>query len=110
MVMLASPIEIWGEELPDTIVFKVLTWKLGQADIHPEYGERIKRIEVLRLNIDRPLAEGRMPWLDITSNRLREVLLPHLKKPDLRRKVFTVRRYGTAPKRVFSVEVTTPVV
>jgi len=86
---------------------RFLSWELGELDIIPKDGRGQKRIRVLRVTVpveDKPVGP---PYWDITGQTLIAQLLPYLEQPTYRERVFTVTKYGVAPKARFQVQVGT---
>jgi len=106
MAKLSGPYEIFDIGDGEEVEFQVVKIELGDVEIHPGYGEATKLVQGLRLHLTKSLWEGRLPYIDITSNRLRVMLLEHLKLPDFRSKVFRVKKHGIAPKATFELMVT----
>lgn len=105
MPKLPGPYEIFDIGDGEEVEFKVTRYQLGDVEIHPGYGEAIKVVPALRLHHPKPLVEYHLPYTDITSNRLRVMLLEHLKSIDFTRKVFKVKKHGVAPKALFELTV-----
>jgi|GEM_PF-1650704 len=105
MAKLQGPYEIFDIGDGETVSFQVVGFEEGDVEIHPGYGPEVKVVRALRLHLKEPLWPGRLPYIDITSNRLRVMLKEYLKRPDYRGLVFTVTKHGVAPKAVFTVKV-----
>ena len=106
MPKLPGPYEIFDIGDGEEVEFKVTRFELGDVEIHPGYGEAIKVVPGLRLHHPEPLFPMKLPYTDVTSNRLRVMLLEHLKRPDFTRKVFKVKKHGVAPRALFELTVT----
>lgn len=106
MAKLPGPYEIFDIGDGEEVELRVTRFQLGDVEIHPGYGEAIKVVQGLRLHLTKPLEELHLPYIDITSNRLRVMLLEHLRKPDFTRKVFKVKKHGVAPRALFELTVT----
>ena len=105
MAKLSGPYEIFDLQDGAEVSFKISRFEVGDVDIHPGYGEAIKVVLGLRLYLDKPLFPMHLSYADVTSNRLRVMLLEHLAKADFRTKVFKVKKYGAAPKALFELTV-----
>lgn len=105
MPKLAGPYEIFDLNDEQEVSFKVTRYEMGDVDIHPGYGELVKMVSALRLHLAQPLFPMHLPYADVTSNRLRIMLLEHLSKSDFRTKMFKVKKYGVAPKALFELTV-----
>mgnify|MGYP001571515413 CR=1 FL=1 len=84
---------------------RIPKWEIGELDIHPAYGERVKRIRALRVWV--PPEDKRLgpPYWDITSQTLIAQLEPYLGVETFRTRVFRVTKYGIAPRARFTLEV-----
>ena len=105
MPKLAGPYELFDLNDGQEVQFKVTRFEVGDGDIHPGYGEAVKVVPVLRLHLDKPLFPMHLSYADVTSNRLRIMLLEHLSKADFRTKTFKVKKHGSAPKALFELTV-----
>ncbi len=105
MAKLSGPYEIFDLNDGQEVEFKITRFEIGDSDIHPGYGETIKVVSALRLYLDKPLFPMHLSYADVTSNRLRVMLLEHLTKADFRTKTFKVKKHGVAPKALFELTV-----
>lgn len=79
MAKLSGPYEVFDIGDGEAVQVRVKSYELGEIDIHPGYKTAVKTIDALRIRLDHPWVEGRLPYMDITSGRLRVQLLPLLK-------------------------------
>lgn len=106
MPKLPGPYEIFDIGDGEQVEFRVTRFELGDVEIHPGYGEAIKIVPAVRLHHKEPLIPMHLSYTDVTSNRLRVMLLEHLRLPDYRTKTFKVRKHGVQPKALFELTVT----
>jgi len=102
---LAGPYEIF--ELVDGEVreLRITDWQLGRVTIYPAHKPTGKVIDALRVNVH-PDSKDFFPYYwDITGKTLVAQMVPYLEQPGYRDKVFTVTKYGIAPKARFTLEV-----
>lgn len=106
-VMLPGPYEFWDMQDGETRVIRVERWELGYVDIQPREAPpgTLKRIQVLRLHLPPDVKPTLPHYWDISSNHLREALLPYLRAPDFQKREFTITKYGVAPRARFSLTV-----
>ena len=104
MEKLAGPYEIFDIGDGEAVQIRVMSWEQGEVDIHPEYGEAIKTVEAVRLRLEHPWVEGRLPYIDITSNRLRVNLQPILEAMPPGGVMLRITKHGVKPTAVFTVE------
>lgn len=105
MAKLSGPFEIFDIGDGEAVQVRVKSYELGDMEIHPGYGSAVKTVEGLRLHLDHAWVEGRLPYLDITSGRLRVQMLPLLKDLSAVGKVIKITKRGIAPSATFSFEV-----
>ena len=105
MAKLPGPYEIFDLQDGAEVEFKVTRFEVGDVDIHPGYGEATKVVSALRLHLAQPLFPMHLSYADVTSNRLRVMLLEHLSKVDYRTRAFKVKKHGIAPKALFELTV-----
>ena len=105
MAKLPGPYEIFDIGDGEAVQIRVKSFELGDMEIHPGYGTEIKIVEGLRLRLDHAWVEGRMPYIDITSQRLKANLAPLLAVLPAGGKVIKITKHGIAPKATFTLEV-----
>ena len=105
MPKLAGPYEVFDIGDEEMVQIRVMRYELGEIEIHPGYREEVKTVEALRLHLEHPWVEGRLPYLDITSGRLRVQLEPMLAVIPAGGKLIRITKHGVAPKALFTVEV-----
>lgn len=105
MDTLPRPYEIFDIGHEEAVQVRVMSCEEGTMEIHPGYGQEIKVVEGLRIHLAHPWSEGRMPYIDITSQRLKAMLLPELRNMGPEGKLIRITKYGVAPKATFSVAV-----
>lgn len=104
MAKLSGPYEIFDIGDGEAVQVRVKSYELGDMEIHPGYGTAVKSVEGLRLQLDHAWVEGRLPYLDITSGRLRVQLLPFLTNLPAAGKLFRITKRGVAPAATFTIE------
>ena len=104
MDKLSGPYEVFDIGSGEAVQIRVKRWDQGEIEIHPGYREEIKIVEAVRLYLDHPWIEGRLPYIDVTSGRLRENLIPILEKMGPEGVVLRITKHGVAPKAIFTVE------
>lgn len=103
MPKLVGPYEIFDIGDGEAVQIRVMRWEQGEVDIHPGYGETIKTVEAVRLHLEHPWVAGRLPYLDITSGRLRMQLLPILEAMPPGGVMLKITKSGVAPRALFTV-------
>jgi hypothetical protein len=106
-IEIPGPYEYWDMADGETRKIRVLRWELGWATIQPREAPpgTVKRVQVLRLHLPPDIKPTIPHYWDISSNHLREALMPYLQAPDYTKKLFTITKYGVAPRARFTLEV-----
>jgi hypothetical protein len=104
MAKLSGPYEVFDIGDGEAVQIRVMRTAEGEIDIHPQYGEAVKTVQALRLYLEHPWVAGRLPYLDITSQRLRMDLLGRLRDIPPEGKMIRITKHGVAPKALFTVE------
>ena len=107
LVELPGPFEILELRDGQSIVLRVVDWRLGLMKIHPRFAgaPAEKVIKVLRLYVPRDVKPVGPDYWDITAQTLIYQLLPFLQDPRFRERTFKITAYGVAPRKRFTVEV-----
>ncbi len=103
--ILPGPYEIYDAADGESTTLVVLDWTEGMVEIHPGYGEAIKTVAALRLRLAAPWKPHFLPYLDITSNRLRANLKPFLAEIPAGGLALTIIKHGVAPRASFEIRV-----
>jgi hypothetical protein len=100
-----SPYEIL--ELGDggKLVTPILKWEVGVMTINRRSDGVKKEVQVLRIFIPHEVKPIFPDYYDLTSTTLVAQLLPHLQKPDYMNYIFTITKFGVAPRARFTLEV-----
>jgi len=104
MPKLNGPYEVFDIGDGEAVQVRVIRTEPGEIDIHPGYGSTVKTVPCLRLHLQHPWVEGRMPYIDITSTRLKASLEPLLQNLPAGGKLVRIIKHGQAPSALFSVE------
>lgn len=104
MAKLKGPYEIFDIGDGEAVQIRVMRAEVGEADIHPGYGEQVKTVPVTRLYLEHAWVEGRLPYMDITSGRLQIQLEPLLADIPPGGRLLRITKRGVAPKALFTVE------
>jgi len=104
MEHLLGPYEVFDIGDGEAVQVRVKSYAEGTIVIHPGYGAATKTVEALRLILDLPWEEGRLPYIDITSGRLRVTLKPLLGAIPAGGVLLRISKLGVAPKATFSIE------
>lgn len=104
MTKLAGPYEVFDIGDGEMVQIRVIAVEQGEMEIHPGYKEEIKTVEGLRLHLEHAWVEGRLPYIDITSGRLRVNLEPMVKDLPATGRLLRITKHGVAPKALFTVE------
>lgn len=104
MEKLAGPYEIFDIGDGEMVQIRVMRYEQGEVDIHPGYRDQVKVVEAVRLHLEHPWVEGRLPYIDVTSGRLRVNLLPQLADIPPGGKLLRITKHGVAPRALFTVE------
>lgn len=102
---LAGPFEIFELTDGQTYTMRVTSWQTGSVTIYPAHKPTGKVIKALRVGVPKEIKSDFPPYWDITSQRLIAQMQPYLEQPGYRDKVFTITKYGVAPKARFTLEV-----
>jgi len=107
MAMLPRPWEILEMRDGETREFRILRWELGEIQITPRYpgAQGPKTVQALRIHVPEDVKPTLPHYWDITATTLIAGLLPYLRSPDYREKVFTVRKIGVRPTARFTLKV-----
>jgi len=104
--LVPGPYEILELRDGESIELRVVRWLLGYMEIRPRFAPgTVKRIRVLRLWVPREVKPIGVDYWDITSQTLIAQLEPWLRRADFRRLRFTIKAFGVAPRKRFTVEV-----
>ena len=106
MEILPGPYEILELGDEETLITRVVTWDVGEVEIHPAYKPEGKWITALRIKVPETDKEYFPFWWDITSQTLLAQLVPHLELAGFERKTYRITKHGVAPRARFSLEVT----
>jgi len=104
---LPGPYEIF--ELTDREVkqLRITDYETGLVTIYPQDKPTGKVVTALRVHVPKETKDFFPFYWDITGKTLVAQLLPCLEQPGYKDKVFTITKYGIAPKARFTVEVKT---
>lgn len=105
MAKLSGPYEVFDIGDGEAVQVRIKSHESGEIDIHPGYGTAVKTVEALRVHLDHPWVEGRLPYIDITSNRLRAQLHPRIITLPPGGLMVRITKRGVAPAATFQVEV-----
>jgi len=103
MAKLSSPYEVFDIGGGEAVQVRVMSIEKGEIDIHPGYGAEVKTVEALRLHLAHRWIEGRLPYIDVTSGRLRVQLEPMVATIPPEGKLIRITKRGIAPKAFFEV-------
>jgi len=105
---LPGPMEILDLADGETRSFRVTRWERGSTTITPRFpgaqGEKV--IEVLRVHVTTDSKPTPPYYYDITSKTLQAQMIPYLSNRGFENLVFTVTKYGVAPRARFTLSVT----
>ena len=105
MSKLSGPYEVFDIGDGEAVQIRVMRVEEGEIDIHPGYQDQVKTVEAMRLHLEHPWVEGRLPYIDITSGRLRMQLQPVVADISPAGKMLRITKHGAAPKATFTLEV-----
>ena len=104
--LLEDPFEILDMPNNGILQTKILDFKMGMTKIAPrgtKPGE-FKVLETLRIHVPHIWKPVGVSYWDITSKTLTAQILPYLQKPESKKKVYKITKYGIAPKARFSLD------
>jgi hypothetical protein len=104
MAKLSGPYEVLDLEDGQAVVITVLRIEANEVVVHSGNGDGVKVVTALRLHLTQSSFPGRLPYLDITNQRLKAMLEGKLKNIPLGGQMIKITKFGGAPKAVFSVE------
>ena len=100
-----NPFELLEMADGEVRVFHIRSWEKGTTIIKPPFAPEGKEIPVLRLWVAPPEQPIGLEYWDVTSKTLMAQLLPYLEREGFRGLRFTIRAFGVAPKKRFTVAV-----
>jgi len=102
---LPGPYEYLEKEELKPIEFTPLRWEFGRVYFAPPWRPTPIWYPCLRIWVKPEEKPGRLPWWDITSNKLIYQLFEVLKQPDITTKKIRVTPGFPRPRTIFHVEV-----
>jgi hypothetical protein len=104
---LPGPYEYWDMKDGETRKIRVLRWELGWTTIQPREQPpgTTKRVRVLRLHLPPDIKPTLPYYWDISSNHLREALMPYLTQPGYEKYTYVITKYGVAPSARFTLDI-----
>jgi hypothetical protein len=100
---LPGPYEILELEDGETLDTKVLRWELGEVTIHPAAQPAGKLILALRIHVPETSKEYFPFYWDVTSQTLIAQIMPFLRAPGFREKLYSITKHGVAPRARFTL-------
>jgi len=105
MRKLYEPYEVMKIGEGESLQIQVKSYAHGEIEVLPTGTDQTIPVEVLRLNMESPLVEGRPSYLDITSGQLKVLLLPLLHNLPVGGRIFRITRQSVNSSKDFLVEV-----
>jgi len=105
--VLQGPYEIFELTDGQVVRLRITDYQQGVVTIYPKDKPTGKVVNALRIHVPRDSKPFFPFYWDITGKTLVAQLLPYLEQAGYKDKIFTITKYGVAPKARFTVEVKT---